>query len=160
LPILAWAGRRTIGFTIDQRMPTFFRLGAVRLSHTPAERAGTVAKRPERSSRISYRPDTHRNSWPARPLICGPLSGGSIGMDDLILKIDQNIDQILVNLGDMVLRLSDPAVTRTAEEQQALAQSANQFSVCARHSTDPRVWKLAEELADAIKPRLRLVASR
>jgi hypothetical protein len=87
-----------------------------------------------------------------------PEAAGVSGMDDLILKIDRNIDEILVNLGVMVLRLSDHAVTRTVDEQQALAQSANQFSVCARYSTDPRVRKLAGELADAIKPRLRLVA--
>jgi hypothetical protein len=81
-------------------------------------------------------------------------------MDDLIVKIDRNIDEVLVNLGRMVLRLSSPQVTRTREERQALARSVGQFSLCASRSTDPRVQELAEELQDTLKPRLRVVASR
>jgi uncharacterized protein YejL (UPF0352 family) len=81
-------------------------------------------------------------------------------MDDLIVKIDRNIDEVLVNLGNMVLRLSSPQVTRTREERQALARSVGKFSLCATRSRDPRVQALAEELQDTLKPRLRLVASR
>jgi hypothetical protein len=81
-------------------------------------------------------------------------------MDDLIVQIDRNIDEVLVNLGKMVLRLSSPQVTRTREERQALARSVGQFSVCATRSRDPRVRELAEELQDTLKPRLRLVARR
>jgi hypothetical protein len=81
-------------------------------------------------------------------------------MDDLIIKIDRNIDEVLVNLGRMVLRLSSPQVTRTREERQALARSVGQFSLCATRSRDPRVQELAEELRDTLKPRLRLAASR
>jgi hypothetical protein len=82
-------------------------------------------------------------------------------MDDLILKIDRNIDEVLVNLGRMVLRLSSPQVTRTHEERQALARSVGQFSLCATRSTDPRVQELAIALQATLKkPPLRLVASR
>lgn len=81
-------------------------------------------------------------------------------MDDLIGKIDRNIDEVLLNLGEMVLRLSSPQLTRSREERQALAQSVNQFSLCASHSNDPRVQQMAEVLRETLKPRLRLVASR
>jgi hypothetical protein len=81
-------------------------------------------------------------------------------MDDLIVKIDRNIDEVLVNLGRMVLRLSSPQVTRTREERQALARSVGQFSLCATRSGDPRVQELAKALQDTLKPRLRLVANR
>jgi len=81
-------------------------------------------------------------------------------MDGLIGEIDKNIDEVLVNLGTMVLRLSSPQVTRTREERQALARSVNQFSRCAHRSTDPRVQKLAEQLECTLRPQLRLVASR
>jgi hypothetical protein len=81
-------------------------------------------------------------------------------MDDLIVRIDRNIDEVLVNLGAMVLRLSSPQLTRTTEEHRALARSVNQFSLCASRSADPRVQKLATELEETVRPRLRLVASR
>jgi hypothetical protein len=81
-------------------------------------------------------------------------------MNELILKLDRNIDEVLLNLGALVLRLSSPQLTRSREERQALVQSVNQFSLCAANSKDPRVQRLAEELRDTLKPRLRLVASR
>jgi hypothetical protein len=51
---------------------------------------------------------------------------------DQITEIDKALDETLVNLGAIILRLADPAVTRTAQEQRALARSVNQFSVCFR----------------------------
>jgi len=74
--------------------------------------------------------------------------------------MDQALDEVLVQLGGMVLRLSSPQVTRTAEERQALKRSVNQYAVCAAHSQDPRVHRLKSELEETIKPHLRLVASR
>jgi hypothetical protein len=77
-----------------------------------------------------------------------------------IVKIDGIIDELLVQLGQMVVRLSHPQVTRSGDERVALARSVHQFAVCAASSKDPRVHQLAEQLDDIIKPRLRLVASR
>lgn len=70
------------------------------------------------------------------------------------------LDEMLVQLGAMVLRLSSPEVTRTPEERHALACSVNQYALCAARSCDPRVQRLKVELEEKIKPRLRLVASR
>ena len=81
-------------------------------------------------------------------------------VDRLIGEIDRNIDEVLVNLGTMVLRLSSPQVTRTRDERQALARSVNQFSRCAGRSSDPRVQELAQQLESSLRPQLRLVASR
>jgi hypothetical protein len=75
-------------------------------------------------------------------------------------EIDRAIDGILVQLGQMVLRLSNAHVTNNAEERKALAQSVNQFSVCAANSNDLRVQQLKVELEETLKPRLRLVSSR
>jgi hypothetical protein len=75
-------------------------------------------------------------------------------------RIDQALDEMLVQLGGIVLRLSDPQVTRSSEERHALARSVHQFSVCAARSGDPRVQRLKAELDEALKPRLRLVARR
>ena len=74
--------------------------------------------------------------------------------------MDQALDEVLVQLGGMVLRLSSPQVTRTAEERRALKRSVNQYAVCASHSHDPRVHQLKSELEETIKPQLRLVASQ
>ena len=76
------------------------------------------------------------------------------------VRINRALDEMLVQLGGMVLRLSSPEVTRTAEERHALALSVNQYAVCAAHSDDPRVLKLKAELEETLRPRLRLVASR
>jgi hypothetical protein len=74
--------------------------------------------------------------------------------------MDRALDEMLVQLGGMVLRLSSPEVTRTAEERHALKRSVNQYAVCAARSDDPRVHQLKSELEETIKPQLRLVASR
>src|SRR5437868_5068798 len=79
---------------------------------------------------------------------------------DEIAKIDRTLDELLVSLGEMVLRLSHPTVTKTPDEREALARSVAQYSVCASRSADPRVHRLKAELEDVLKPRLRLVASR
>ena len=77
-----------------------------------------------------------------------------------IASVDRALDEVLVQLGGMVLRLSSPQVTRTAEERRALACSVNQYSVCAARSVDPRVHQLKSELEATITPHLRLVVSR
>jgi hypothetical protein len=74
--------------------------------------------------------------------------------------IDRAIDELLVQLGGIVLRLSSPQVTKSLDERRALARSVNQYSVCAARSADPRVHELKLDLEATIKPRLRLVASR
>lgn len=81
-------------------------------------------------------------------------------MIEHIEKIDGIIDELLVQLGQMVMRLSHPQVTRSSDERAALARSVKQFAVCAAKSRDPRVIRLAEQLHDVSRPRLRLVASR
>ena len=74
--------------------------------------------------------------------------------------IDQAIDELLVQLGGLVLRLASPEVTKRPDERRALARSVNQYSVCAARSDDPRVHEIKLELDETIKPRLRLVVSR
>ena len=74
--------------------------------------------------------------------------------------VDRALDEMLVQLGRMVLKLAGPEVTWSPQERHALARSVIQFSVCAARSGDPRVHQLKTELQDSIKPRLRLVASR
>jgi hypothetical protein len=77
-----------------------------------------------------------------------------------IVGMDRALDEMLVQLGGMVLRLSSPDVTRTSEERNALKRSVNQYSVCASRSDDPRVHQIKVELEETLKPKLRLVASR
>ena len=72
--------------------------------------------------------------------------------------IDRALDEMLVNLAAIVLRLSKPDVTRTPEARRALAQSVHQYSVCAARSADPRVRELKTRLDEALKPNLRVVA--
>ena len=79
---------------------------------------------------------------------------------DQIAGVNRALDDMLVQLGGMVLRLSSPLVTRTAEERRALACSVIQYSVCAARSADPRVHQLKSELEATIRPHLQLVASR
>ena len=75
-------------------------------------------------------------------------------------KIDKALDEALVHLGAMVLRLADPEVTRTAEERGALVRSVNQYAMCAERSIDPRVRRLRYELEETVRPKLRLVSSQ
>lgn len=75
-------------------------------------------------------------------------------------RLNQALDELLLQLGGLVLRLSSPELTRTPEERRALAQSVRQYSVCTAHSVDPRVRQLKDELDATLAPRLRLVASR
>ena len=77
-----------------------------------------------------------------------------------VAALNRTIDELLVQLGEMVLRLSSPQVTKRDDERQALARSVDQFSKCAARSDDPRVRELKAELDETIKPRLRLVVSR
>ncbi|MFG3596464.1 hypothetical protein [Bradyrhizobium sp. RDI18] len=46
---------------------------------------------------------------------------------DQIAGMDRALDEMLVQLGGMVLKLSSPEVTRTADERRALARSVNQY---------------------------------
>ena len=80
-------------------------------------------------------------------------------MEDLA-RIDGALDDLLVNLGALVLRLANPEVSRTIEERRALAQSVHQFSVCARRSTDPRLQQINHDLLETLRPQLRVVTSR
>jgi hypothetical protein len=77
-----------------------------------------------------------------------------------LARMDRVLDELLVQLGGIVLRLSSPQVTKSGRERRALARSVNQYSVCAASSHDPRVRRLEAELQQTLKPRLRLVASR
>jgi hypothetical protein len=79
---------------------------------------------------------------------------------DQIARVNRALDDMLVQLGEMVLRLSSPQLTRTPDERRALARSVNQYAVCAASSADPRVHRLKTELEATIRPHLRLVASR
>jgi hypothetical protein len=77
-----------------------------------------------------------------------------------LASMDRALDEMLVRLGRIILRLASPQVTKSGEERHALARSVNQYSVCAASSGDPRVQRLEAELQETLKPRLRLVASR
>jgi hypothetical protein len=72
--------------------------------------------------------------------------------------IDGALDEMLVNLAGIVLRLARPEITNTPDAQQALARSVHQYSVCASHSADPRVHALKAELEATLRPPLRVVA--
>jgi hypothetical protein len=71
--------------------------------------------------------------------------------------IDGALDEMLVNLAGIVLRLAKPDLTRTPQARHALVQSVHQYSACAARSTDPRVHELKEQLEEALKPSLRVV---
>jgi len=75
-----------------------------------------------------------------------------------VRTIDVALDEMLVNLATIVMRLSKPDVTRTPEARRALAQSVHQYAVCAARSTDPRVHELKTQLEGTLKPNLRIVA--
>jgi hypothetical protein len=74
--------------------------------------------------------------------------------------IDRALDQMLVQLGGMVLTLARPQVTRTVEERQALARSVSQYAICAASSSDPRVKELRAKLEQSLRPKPRLVADK
>jgi hypothetical protein len=61
---------------------------------------------------------------------------------DEIAKIDHILDELLVSVGEMVLRLSHPSVTKTPDEREALAQSVAQYSICACRSAEPECTNL------------------
>ncbi|MYV84307.1 hypothetical protein GTH44_20905 [Bradyrhizobium japonicum] len=75
-----------------------------------------------------------------------------------LATIDVALDEMLVNLAAIVLRLSKPELTRTPEARRALAQSVHQYAACAARSTDPRVHELKTQLEGTLKPALRIVA--
>ncbi|HEV2154030.1 hypothetical protein [Bradyrhizobium sp.] len=75
-----------------------------------------------------------------------------------LATIDVALDEMLVNLAAIVLRLSTPELTRTPEARRALAQSVHQYGVCAARSSDPRVHELKAQLEGTLKPNLRVVA--
>ncbi len=79
---------------------------------------------------------------------------------DEIARINRALDDMLVQLGEMALRLSSPQLTRSPEERRALARSVKQYAVCASGSADPRVHQLKSALEATVRPHLRLVASR
>jgi hypothetical protein len=70
---------------------------------------------------------------------------------DETAKIDHILDELLVSVGKMVLRLSHPTVTKTPDEREALARSVARYSICACRSAKPRVHKLKAELEDVLK---------
>lgn len=80
-------------------------------------------------------------------------------MEDLA-RIDRALDDLLVNLGGLVLRLANPELSTTVEERRALAQTVRQFAVCVRRSTDPRLEQINDDLLETLRPRLRLVAGK
>ncbi|WP_164937489.1 hypothetical protein [Bradyrhizobium guangxiense] len=75
-----------------------------------------------------------------------------------LATIDVALDEMLVNLAAIVLRLSKPELTRTPEARRALAQSVHQYGVCAARSSNPRVHELKTQLDETLKPTLRIVA--
>ena len=81
---------------------------------------------------------------------------------DNVAGINRAIDDLLVNLGEIVLRLSVPAVTRSVAEHAALTRSVEKFATCAASSHDVRVQRLAMQLAATQKvhdaPALRTVS--
>ncbi len=83
------------------------------------------------------------------------LSAGQDDMDELS-RIDHALDEVLVKLGTIVLRLAD--VTERPDERRALVLSVHRYAACAARSTDPRVQDLKQQLDATLKPRLRVVA--
>ena len=77
---------------------------------------------------------------------------------DQLAEVDRALDEMLVQLGGTVLRLSSPEVTRTPEERHALARSVNQYSVCAARSEDPRVHQLKAQALTQLRKELDGVA--
>ena len=55
-----------------------------------------------------------------------------------LATIDTALDEMLVNLAAIVLRLSKPETTRTPEARRALAQSVQQYAVRGALDRSPR----------------------
>jgi hypothetical protein len=87
-----------------------------------------------------------------------PSKGSNMAKE--LAMIDRALDEVLVQLGGMVLTLANPGVTRTGEERQALARSVNQYAICAASSNDPRVKEIKARLEDSLRPKLKLVISK
>src|SRR4029450_6166703 len=68
-------------------------------------------------------------------LLITPFTGS--GAMNQTASVDRALDEMLVQLGGMVLRLSSPQVTRTPEERHALACSGHPYSVCCALSCGP-----------------------
>jgi len=75
-----------------------------------------------------------------------------------LATVDVALDEMLVNLAAIILRLAKPELTQTPEARRALAQSVHQYAVCAKRSSDPRVHELKSQLEQTLKPSLRIVA--
>ncbi len=75
-----------------------------------------------------------------------------------LATVDIALDEMLVNLAAIILRLAKPELTQTPEARRALAQSVHQYAVCAKRSSDPRVQELRSQLEETLKPSLRIVA--
>ena len=72
-------------------------------------------------------------------------------------NIDCALDEMLVNLAAIVLRLSKPDLTNTPEARHALVQSVQQYTACAARSSDPRVHEWKARLQETLKPDLRVI---
>jgi hypothetical protein len=88
-----------------------------------------------------------------------PVDVQGVSAMNELCTIDGALDEMLVNLAAIVLRLSKPDLTRTPEARHALVLSVHQYSVCAARSSDPRVHELKAQLEETLKPSLRLVTS-
>ena len=75
-----------------------------------------------------------------------------------VARIDRAIDKLLVQLGEMVLRLSSPQVTKR-DLTSGARWCVRSISIrsAQRIPDDPRVHELKAELDETIRPRLRLV---
>jgi hypothetical protein len=101
-----------------------------------------------------------RNDIQASAFICdGVRAMSELAKIDTAL-IDTALDELLVNLAPVIMRLSTPDLTKTPEARRALVHSVQQYAVCAAHSSDPRVHELSVQLEATLKPPLRVVASK
>ena len=73
---------------------------------------------------------------------------------------DRAIDEILIRLGNAVLILAHPDITRTRDEKAALAKSVNQFAVCAGSSNDETETERNARRAKRASPEARLTRHR
>ncbi|MDQ8729412.1 hypothetical protein [Bradyrhizobium sp. LHD-71] len=111
--------------------------------------------------RLQNRDGAHIEDRLRRRLPCAASGGTARTRRGLVPTIrgeaamfDQAIDEILIRLGEIVLALSHPDVTRSDEEKAALVKSVNQFATCASSSSDERVIALARQLEAAVNAQL------